>query len=300
MIKIGISVSSSHKGFSPQDGADRMVERARAARQADLDSLFVGDHHVTPFPYFQNSVILAHMLNEWGEKPFGALYLLPLWHPIILAEQIATLASLSRAPFILQCGLGDDRQGRAMGIDMKHKVGRFVSCLETMRALWQGRSVEENRFWNIKAEQIAPLPSHEVEVWIGSVVEKAIKRTAKLGDGWLASPGLTPDQANQAIKGYKRYCDLFDRKPLCAIRRDVYVGSTSAEAKKVVAPYIDKGYRGMSPDALLFGSVSEVAGQIEVLEAQGSDQVIIRNISIEQDKCIETIHRFKEVKNQLA
>jgi hypothetical protein len=56
----------------------------------------------------------------------------------------------------------------------------------------------------------------------------------------------------------------------------------------------------MSPDALLFGSVSEVAGQIEVLEAQGFDQVIIRNISIEQDKCIETIHRFKEVKNQLA
>ena len=300
MIKIGISVSSSHKGLSPEDGADRMVERARAARQADLDSLFVGDHHVTPFPYFQNSVILARMLSEWGEKPFGALYLLPLWHPVILAEQIATLASLSRAPFILQCGLGDNRQGKAMGIDMKQKVGRFIACLEVIRALWQGGSVEENRYWNIKGAQISPLPSHEIEVWIGSVVGDAIKRTAKLGDGWLASPGLTPDQANQAIKEYRSYCDFFHRKPLCAIRRDVYVGSSSAEAKKVVSPYIEKGYRGMPPDALLYGSVSEVAGQVGVLKAQGFDQVIIRNISGDQEKCIETIHRFKEVKAQLA
>ena len=77
--------------------------------------------------------------------------------------------------------------------------------------------------------------------------------------------GLTPDQANQAIKDYKKYCDLYDRKPLCVIRRDVYVGSTSAQAKKVVAPYIDKGYRGMSPDALLYGSVSEVAGRLRFL-----------------------------------
>lgn len=300
LIKIGISVSSSHKGVSPQDGADRMVERASAARQAGLDSLFVGDHHVTPFPYFQNSVILARMLSEWGDKPFGALYLLPLWHPVILAEQVATLASLSPAPFILQCGLGDNRQGAAMGINMKQKVGRFISCLEVIRALWQGCSVEENRYWNIKAAQISPLPIHKIDVWIGSVVEEAIKRTARVGDGWLASPGLSLDQANQAIKNYRKYCVLYNRKPVCVIRRDVYVGSTSAQAKKVVSPYIDEGYRGMSPDALLYGSVSEVAAKIEVLESQGFDQIVIRNISAEQEQCIETIHRFKEVKAQLA
>ena len=56
----------------------------------------------------------------------------------------------------------------------------------------------------------------------------------------------------------------------------------------------------MSPDALLYGSVSEVAAKIEVLESQGFDQIVIRNISAEQEQCIETIHRFKEVKAQLA
>ena len=69
------------------------------------------------------------------------------------------------------------------------------------------------------------------------MVQEAIKRTARLGDGWLASPGLTPDQADQAIKDYRKYCGLYNRNPVCAIRRDVYVGSTSAQAKKVVLPY---------------------------------------------------------------
>ena len=114
-MRIGISVSSSHNVADPREGARNMVARARAARAANLDSLFIGDHHVTPFPYFQNTPILGRMLAEWGDKPCGALYLLPLWHPVVLAEQIATLASIAEGPFIMQCGLGDHRQASRSG-----------------------------------------------------------------------------------------------------------------------------------------------------------------------------------------
>ena len=102
-MKIGISVTSSHSVKDPREGARNMIERARASRDAGLDTLFVGDHHVTPFPYYQNNVMLARMLAEWGDKPYGALYLLPLWHPVTLAEQIGTLASLGKGQFIMQC-----------------------------------------------------------------------------------------------------------------------------------------------------------------------------------------------------
>ena len=107
MINIGISVSSSFPEVSPQTAASWMVARAREARQAGLDTLFVGDHHATSSPYYQNNVMLARMLAEWGDKPFGALYLLPLWHPVLLAEQIASLSALAEGPFVMQCGLGD-------------------------------------------------------------------------------------------------------------------------------------------------------------------------------------------------
>ena len=104
-MRIGISISSSYRVEDPRLGARFMIERARAARQADLDSLFVGDHHVTASPYYQNTPMLGRLLAEWHNKPAGALYLLPLWHPVLLAEQIATLAAITPGRFIMQLSL---------------------------------------------------------------------------------------------------------------------------------------------------------------------------------------------------
>ena len=278
-----------------------MIERARAAKQAELDTLFVGDHHVTPYPYYQNNVILARMLAEWGERPFGALYLLPLWHPITLAEQVGTLASLAAGPFIMQCGLGDERQGRAMGIDMSRRVGMFVASINTLRALWRGESVDEPRYWNISQAKISPLPAEPVDIWVGAAADKAVERTARIAEGWLASPGLTPTQAGEAVIRYKQYCAEYDRTPTAtAIRRDIYIGASSKAARQVVEPYIEGGYRGMSPEALMFGSVEEVAEQIKVLEGQGYTDVIVRNLSADQGQCLDTIHRLAEVKARLV
>ena len=278
-----------------------MIERARAAKQAELDTLFVGDHHVTPYPYYQNNVILARMLAEWGERPFGALYLLPLWHPITLAEQVGTLASLAAGPFIMQCGLGDERQGRAMGIDMSRRVGMFVASINTLRALWRGESVDEPRYWNISQAKISPLPAEPVDIWVGAAADKAVERTARIAEGWLASPGLTPTQAGEAVIRYKQYCAEYDRTPTAtAIRRDIYIGASSKAARQVVEPYIEGGYRGMSPEALMFGSVEEVAEQIKVLQGQGYTDVIVRNLSADQGQCIDTIRRLAEVKGRLV
>ena len=142
-----------------------MVERARAARAADLDSLFVGDHHATPTHYYQNSAILGRMLAEWHTKPAGALYLLPLWNPVLLAEQIGTLAAIMEGRFILQCALGGDRkQSAAMGVELSDRVPMFVDGLAIMKALWAGETVTHERFWNIREARISPVPSEPVEV----------------------------------------------------------------------------------------------------------------------------------------
>ncbi len=296
-MKIGISVTSSHAVTDPREGARNMIARARAAREADLDSLFVGDHHVTPSPYYQNNVILARMLAEWGDKPFGALYLLPLWHPVTLAEQIGTLASLAAGPFIMQCGLGDERQGQAMGIDMSKRVGMFVSSIRTMRGLWRGEAVDEDRYWQIKQARISPVPTASVDVWVGSIAEPAMARTARIAEGWLAAPSLTPPQAGEAVLRYRQFCAEFNREPTAtAIRRDFYVGESAEAARQIAAPYIEQGYRGISPDALLVGSVEEVAEQIRALAAQGYTDVIVRNLSKDQQQCIDAIHRLAEVK----
>lgn len=297
-MRIGISVASSYPRVDARTGARWMVERARAARLADLDSLFVGDHHVTPANYYQNSPMLGRMLAEWGSKPAGALYLLPLWNPVLLAEQVATLACIAQGRFVLQCGLGGDRrQSLGMGVDPARRVGMFETALGALRALWRGEEVTLDRYWPIERARIAPLPPEPVEVWIGAEAPAAVDRTARLGDGWLASPSLDFARARDGLNRYRQACAEHGRDPSAvAIRRDVYVGATAEEARRVVEPYIAAGYRGFPSEALVYGSVEQVAARFRGLADLGYTDVIVRNISARQDECLATIERLADVR----
>ena len=295
-IRIGISVCSSYPNVLPRTAAAYMTERAKAAREADLDSLFVGDHHVTPTPYYQNTAILGRMLAEWGDKPAGALYLLPLWNPVLLAEQVATLAAIAAGPFILQCALGGDaRQSAGMGVPFARRRAMFEESLTILRRLWAGETVTVDGQWSIEGARIAPLPPVPIDVWIGAQAPVAIRRTARMAEGWLASPGLSVDQARDDLNRYRQACAEYDRNPAAiAIRRDVYVGASAEEARQVVRPYIEKGYRGFAEDALLFGSVEQVAESLQAFQAMGYTDVIVRNLSSDQAESLGTIERLDQ------
>src|SRR5262249_26666685 len=122
-MRIGASLRSGYAVDEVRAGARWMAERARAARDAGLDSLFLGDQHATGGPHDQNTPMLGRLAAEWGGRPFGALFLLPLWHPVLLAEQVGTLASLVDGPFVLQCALGGgERQFAGMDAALADRV----------------------------------------------------------------------------------------------------------------------------------------------------------------------------------
>src|SRR5690349_21936958 len=76
-MRVGISLASNHPDVKdPRQGARWMIERAAAAHRAGLDFLFVGDQHVSPTPYYQNTPMLGRLLAEWGKAPAGCLFLL--------------------------------------------------------------------------------------------------------------------------------------------------------------------------------------------------------------------------------
>ncbi|MCR9260355.1 MAG: LLM class flavin-dependent oxidoreductase [Pseudomonadaceae bacterium] len=301
-MRIGISICSNYRLEDPRLGARYMVERAATARQADLDSLFVGDHHVTPTNYYQNTAILGRMLAEWGNKPAGALYLLPLWHPVLLAEQIGTLAAIMGGRFILQCALGGDRkQSAGMGVDLKKRVPMFEDSLSIMQALWRGESVSHNRFWPIENASINPRPADPVEVWVGSSAPAAINRTARMAQGWLASPALGLQQATEQLNQYQQACAGHDCTPSAvAVRRDIYIGETSQAAAKMKQDLLARGYRGFPEEALVAGSAMEVADELARFGGVGYTDIIVRNMSQDQGEALATIERLAEVKKLLA
>ena len=298
-MHIGISMASSYNVTNVRDGARFMLARAKAAADAGLDSLFMGDHHVTPGPYYQNTPILARALAEWrADAPAGALYLLPFRHPVLLAEEIATVSCMMPQRFIMQCSIGyGDREFAAFGINPKHRPSRFEECLDIMRRLWAGETVSHQGRWQIENAHIAPTPPEPVEVWIAASAPVAIERAARLGDGWLAAPGLTKAQAKESLAHYIECCAKHGRAPgVKAIRRDVYVGESAAEAAATGGAVIKAGYRGFAPDATVVGDAASVAAAFQEYADMGYTDVIIRNLVADQEKALACIARLIEVK----
>ena len=300
-MRIGISVQSAYRVDDPAQGVRHMLERAEAASQADLDSLFVGDHHVTDYAYYQNSPILGRMLAHWHGKPAGALYLLPLWHPVLLAEQISTLAAIMPGRFIMQCGLGGlPDQSAGMGIDMSQRVAMFEDSLAIMRQLWAGETVSHDRFWHLENAHIAPLPAQDIEVWIGATAPAAINRTARLAEGWLGTPSATPQQAKEQLNQYRQACAEHQRTPSAvALRRDIFIAGSVNEAEAFRSQAVAKGYRGFPEEALICGDVSQVAAQFAEFSEAGFTDIVVRNMSSDQGEALATIEALSDVRRQL-
>jgi alkanesulfonate monooxygenase SsuD/methylene tetrahydromethanopterin reductase-like flavin-dependent oxidoreductase (luciferase family) len=294
VTKLGVSLNSAHLVDDVRDGARRMVERARASWEAGLDSLFVGDHHNVPLPYYQNSPILGRLLAEWGDRPAGAFYLLPLWHPVLVAEQVGTLAAIAGGRFVLQCAVGGGAdQFSAMGADLRRRGSTFERNLDVVRRLSRGETVDGTR--------IAPTPPEPLEVWIGGHAPPALDRAARLGDGWLAGPESLPAQARALADAYLERCAAHGRRPTAvAIRRDVHIGTDDRDAARVADPILVRGYRGFDPGACVVGGPESVADQFRALAAIGYTDVIVRHLAADQREVLASTARLAEVRAAIA
>ena len=300
-MRVGVSLTSSYTVADPREGARRMIERAAAAERAGLDSLFVGDHHATPGPYYQNVPMLARMLAEWTDRPAGCLFLLPLWNPVLVAEQVGTLAAIARGRFIFQCGLGDGlEQFLAMGANIKQRPSAFEEAFGIVKRLLAGESVSSQGRFVLENARVSPRPAEPVEYWIGASARVSIDRAARIADGWLASPGLTLEHAREQVGWYLDGCARYGRRPSAvAIRRDIYVGESSAEADAVAGPIVKSGYRGFDPAALVWGSVAEVTDKLRALEPLGYTDIIVRHITDNHPKVLDSLARLAEVRRAL-
>ena len=300
-MRVGISLTSHHDVADPREGARWMIERARAARRAGLDSLFLGDHHAVPKPYYQNVPMLGRLLAEWDAKPAGCLFLLPLWNPVLVAEQVGTLAAIARGRFIFQCGLGtDEAQFLAMGANIKQRPSAFEESFAIVKKLLAGETVSSQGRFVVENARVAPRPAEPVEYWIGASARVSIDRAARIADGWLASPGLTVERAREQAGWYQDGCARYGRQPAAvAIRRDVYVGESAAEAESVGQAVVRAGYRGFEPAALVWGSVEQVVDKLRPLGPLGYTDIIVRHLTSDHSKVLGSLARLAEVRRAL-
>jgi alkanesulfonate monooxygenase SsuD/methylene tetrahydromethanopterin reductase-like flavin-dependent oxidoreductase (luciferase family) len=301
-MKVGVSLRSGYAPMDVRTGARWLVERARAANRAGLDSLFVGDHHNVPVPYYQNVPMLGRLLAEWDDRPSGALFLLPLWHPVLVAEQIGTLASIAGGPFIMQCAVGGGaEQFDALGVPIKNRPSRFEAALDIIRRLCAGEEVSTDSPFPITRARIAPIPPEPLEVWIGAAAPAAIDRAARLGDAFLIGPEAVPGEVGRLVEEYRAACARHGRTPTTiAVRRDIHVGADDADAQRVAGPILERGYRGFDRAAPVAGGVDAVAAAFAELGAMGCTDVVIRHLADDHAEVLASFERLGDVRAAVA
>src|SRR6185436_13389033 len=145
--------------------------------------------------------------------------------------------------------------------------------------------------------RVALLPAEPVEYWIGAQAKPAIVRAARMADGWIAAPAITLDEAREQAAYYLEQCAANGRRPTAvAIRRDIYVGESDAEAEATARSVIESGYRGFRRAALTIGGVQQAIEEFRTLAAAGYTDIIVRHITMEQSKVLDSTARLADVR----
>lgn len=299
-MRVGISLGTAFAPGEASGAVSSVLAQAEAAARAGLDSLTVGDQHSTgPVVYLQNVPLIGRIVGMWDQRPIGCLFLVPLWHPVLMAEQIGTLASLTAAPFIIQVGVGHGRGFAAMGKDPRSRGAHTERAIGLVKALLDGETVDDEE-WNIEGAHIAPVPTNGTEWWIGGAVPRSIDRAARLGTSWYGNADLTARTAATAMDMYREACARHDRRPArIPLRKDVHIAEDRAEADRVGDSLIHAGYRGFERGAVAYGDPQSVAEQLAPFVELGFTDIIVRTMT-QDDSAVRTVELLEELRTILS
>jgi probable F420-dependent oxidoreductase len=153
----------------------------------------------TPFP--DPWVTIATMAAATTHIEFCTIiYILPLHHPLEVAKSLATLALYSNDRVMLGAGVGWMKEEfDALGVDFKTRGKRFDEMIEVLRKLWAGGIVEHHGdHFDFAPLAQNPVPSKPIPITIGGASKPALRRAARVGDGWIGA-GNTPDEAVEIL-----------------------------------------------------------------------------------------------------
>jgi len=192
-MRIGISLYNN-QGI---EDVHALVDLAVRAEALGFDSVWVHDHvfnvaHVLDRigrrPYYEPLTLLSYVAARTERVRLGtSVLVLPYHNPIRLAKAAATLDVLSRGRLILGVGVGAiEREMDALGVPFKERGAFSDEAIQVMRTLWaEAEPRFDGRYSRFAEMPFSPKPSQRsIPVVIGGVSRAAIRRAARLGDGW--------------------------------------------------------------------------------------------------------------------
>jgi probable F420-dependent oxidoreductase len=172
--------------------AKEVARWAARAEALGFDAVETGDHvafhEARPDPF---SVLAAAASGTQRVRVETAVLIAPLRHPVYVAHLAASLDVLSGGRFTLGVGVGGEGAAEfaALGVPLRERGRRTDETIEICRALWTSDDVRYGgRIFSLDGVTlpVKPVQPGGPPVWVGGRSDAAIRRAARLGDGWLA------------------------------------------------------------------------------------------------------------------
>jgi alkanesulfonate monooxygenase SsuD/methylene tetrahydromethanopterin reductase-like flavin-dependent oxidoreductase (luciferase family) len=176
-----------------------------------MNSAWIGEHHFNSLGVLScPDLVLAHVAAQTKQIRLApAVTVLPLHHPIRVAEQWATLDLLSGGRVDFAAGRGyDRREYMPFHVSFDDNQGIFEEGLEIVRKLWQadGRLSHHGKHYAFDDVRITPKPlQRPLPTYVGSFSKPSIELAARLGCGLIVAPFA----AALSFGGLKQVADLY-------------------------------------------------------------------------------------------
>jgi alkanesulfonate monooxygenase SsuD/methylene tetrahydromethanopterin reductase-like flavin-dependent oxidoreductase (luciferase family) len=306
----GLYVENLHP--EPDDLGVRLVqhrEQIELARQAGFTSLVFGQHLLTkpiqmpaPIPHLTSAIDISGSMTLCT----GVL-LLPLFNPVLLAEDLASVDWLSGGRLVVGVGLGyRPEEYAAAGVAMTGRVSRFNEAVAVMRKVWEsqdGWSFQGKHFsYEGLPGGLRPVQRPHPPFWVAADADNAVRRAGRMGAAWYINPRAQVHTLSRQLPIYQEELAANGHTPptIFPIRREAFVGRTDAEARQMAVKYLKRQlelYRRWGqydimpdadarqiefseddiPDTYLVGTAERVADLIDqYVEALGVNHFVLR------------------------
>lgn len=215
--------------------ASHYLELARVADACGWDSLSLSDHVVhldqidSRYPYREDGERPWNPDDHWPDVWVAAaamaarterlrfitgVYVLPMRHPLHVAKALGTASFLSQGRISLGLGLGWMRdEFEVLDAPFSERGARADEMIEVMRKVWTGEPVShEGRFFRFERLRMRPGLDHPVPIIVGGSSDAALRRCARIGDGWFAHL-LSSVELGEHIEAIRAYRGEFGRSP---------------------------------------------------------------------------------------
>jgi len=280
---IGIGVGLAEFPFS---NADAFWDWVDLCEELGIDSIWQTDRLISPEPYLEVMSVMAALAGRTKRIKFGMnVASVGQRDPVVLAKECATIDMLSNGRLLPAFGIGSPAGAYwdATGRVFKGIGKRSDEALDIIASLWRGENVTyEGDFYQLKDATISPRPVQKrIPFWIGGSSKPAIRRTARIGTGWLAGRE-TPAEVGRVIAAIKDACAEAGR----TIDADHYGASFHyrfGSWDEDIAERQGREFAARSPgkdprNHLAVGDTADIIHRIEAYIAAGVAKFVLRPI----------------------